>query len=321
MWPFHPEGGNWGDLPTYEGETVVGHNTDQRAFTLGFSRRAAAFIDAHADEPFLVYLPHPMPHVPLHASDAWAGSSEQGAYGDVIQEIDAGLGLVLDALERNGLTDDTLVVFTSDNGPWLSYGDHAGSTGPLREGKGTTFEGGVRVPFVARFPGRIPSGSVQREPAMTIDLFPTIARLIGAELPAHPIDGRDVWPLLVSAPGARSPQDAYLFYYRTNELQAIRVGRWKLHFPHVYRTLATAPGTGGIPGKYDYGARTGLELYDLRADVGETTDVADQHPEVVALLEALADRARAELGDALTDRRGSGVREPGRVPKPTARDD
>ena len=162
---------------------------------------------------------------------------------------------------RLGLERDTLVIFASDNGPWLSYGDHAGSAGPLREGKGTAFEGGVRVPFVARWPGHIPAGSVVREPAMTIDVLPTIARIVGAPLPERPIDGLDISPLLFGEAGARSPHEALLFYYGT-ELRALRGGRFKLVLPHRSQTLDGKGGTGGIPAKYRQ-ADVPLALYDL----------------------------------------------------------
>jgi arylsulfatase A len=317
MWPFHPENPEaWGDLPTIEGEETVGLNTDQRRFTTDFTERAVSFIERNRDRPFFLYLAHPMPHVPLHVSDRFADHSEQGMYGDVIEEIDWSVGEVVEALERCGLEENTLVIYASDNGPWLSYGDHAGSTGPLREGKGTTFEGGVRVPFIARWPGRIREGSVCREPAMTIDVFPTIARLIGAELPETKIDGLDIWPLLRGEPGAKSPHEALFFYYHRNHLEAMRSGKWKLHFPHGYRTMAGRElGSGGKPGKYDHSAKTGLELYDLSSDIGETQDVASEHPEVVARLVSLAEDKRAELGDQLTKVKGSGNREPGRVRK------
>lgn len=306
MWPYHPESPDaWGDLPTIEDETVVGLNTDQRRFTGDITERAVRFVDEQValGRPFFLYVAHPMPHVPLHASAAFEGRTARGLYGDVIEELDASLGRILDALERGGVARDTLVIYTSDNGPWLSYGDHAGSAGPLREGKGTTFEGGVRVPFVARWPARIPAGIVSSEPAMTIDVLPTVARAIGAELPPLPLDGRDLGPLLAGEPGARSPHEALFFYYHANDLEAVRSGRWKLHFPHGYRTMrGRAPGSGGQPGQYDYGVRTGLELYDLVADVGETRDLAAERPDVVARLTALADAMRADLGDDLTGR-------------------
>ncbi len=318
MWPFHPEGPKpWVDLPTYEGEKVVALNGDQCRFTRDSTDRGIAFIEecAAAGRPFFLYLPHPMPHVPLHASEAFRGRSEQGLYGDVIEEIDDSVGRLLAALEETGTAENTLFLFTSDNGPWILYGNHAGSAGPFREAKGTTFEGGVRVPFLARWPGRIPAGAVQHEPAMTIDLLPTIARIVGAPLPPLPIDGLDILPLLECREGARSPHEWFAFYYRRNELQAMRVGRWKLHFPHTYRTLrGDFPGRDGMPGKYDYGARTGLELYDLESDPGESVDVAARHPEVVARIQAIAEAVRADLGDALTGVEGTGRREPGRVP-------
>lgn len=317
MWPYHPETPeNWGDLPTFEGETVVGYNTDQSRFTTDFTERAVAFIERSVarEEPFFVYLAHPMPHVPLFVSEERAGRSGAGLYGDVIREIDWSMGQIVDALQRSGVDEQTLVVFSSDNGPWLSYGNHAGSAGPLREGKGTAFEGGVRVPFIARWPGTLDAGRTVSTPAMTIDVFPTMAALIDADLPELPIDGKSIWPLMTGA-SHTSPQEAYFFYYKLNELHAVRSGRWKLQFPHTYRTMTgQKPGKDGIPGKYNNGAEIGLVLYDLEADIGESTDVAAEHPDVVERLSRLADAARAELGDALTGARGAGVREPGRIP-------
>jgi arylsulfatase A len=315
MWPFHPEAapGTFPDLPLLEGEKMVQLNPDQRQLTRWFTERSVQFIERNRDRPFLLYLAHPMPHVPLYVSEQFQGSSGSGLYGDVMQELDWSMGEILAALRRHRLDRKTLVVFVSDNGPWLSYGDHAGSAAPLREGKGTAWEGGVRVPALMRWPGRIPAGTVCREPAMTVDLMPTIARLTGARLPDHRIDGRDIWPLLSGEPGARSPQDAYFFYYHVNELHAVRSGRWKLVFPHTYRTLDGRPGgRGGIPVKYE-SARTGLELYDLEADPGEEVDLAAEHSEVVSRLLLLAEQAREDLGDSLTGRTGSNRREPGRL--------
>ncbi len=314
MWPFHPESPKaWVDLPTIEGEEIVGHNMDQTRFTTDFANRAVEFIERNADRPFFLYVAHPMPHVPLHVSEKFLGESAQGMYGDVIEEIDWSVGQILAALERNGIDEDTLVMYLSDNGPWLSYGDHAGTTGPLREGKGTCFEGGVRVPFLARWPNGIPAGSICREPAMTIDVLPTVARIIGEELPELWIDGLDVGPLLTAEPGAKSPHEAYFFYYHRNDLEAMRSGRWKLHFPHGYRTMqGRRPGTGGIPGKYDNSVKTGLELYDLVEDIGETTDVSARHPEVMARLMALADEMRNDLGDRLSKVPATGARAAGR---------
>ena len=316
MWPYHPENPEaWSDLPTIEGEEIVGYNTDQSRFTTDFTNRAVAFIERSAaqDMPFFLYLAHPMPHVPLFVSEEREGHSQAGLFGDVIKEIDWSVGQVVAALQEAGVENNTLVLFASDNGPWLSYGNHAGSALPLREGKGTAFDGGVRVPFIAKWPGVIPEGRTVTTPAMTIDVFPTLAGLIEAPLPAHPIDGQDIWPLLTGE-STTSPQEAYYFWYRQNELHAMRSGKWKLHFPHTYRSMiGQTLGQDGMPGKYDYTPEIRLALFDLENDIGEEHDVSEQFPDVVERLTRLADAKRAELGDKLTGVVGTGVREPGRV--------
>jgi len=327
MWPWHPAYAQFSDpvekrkrgypdLFTFEGaqhvdEMVTGE--DQMRFTTDFGDRAASFVRAHKDEPFFLYLANPLPHVPLFTRQDSVGRSEQGRYGDVMEEIDESVGKVLDALDDEGLADNTLVIYMSDNGPWLNYGNHAGSVGPLREGKGTTFEGGVRVPCLMRFPSRVPASRVSETPWMTIDVLPTVAQLIGAELPTLEIDGANAWDLWMG--GDESPQDAYFFYYHTNNLEAVRSGKWKLHFPHGYRSMAgQTPGADGSPGKYDYGAKTALALFDLEEDIGEANDVAAANPEVVARLSRLGDEMRAKLGDKLTEVVGADNREPGRTP-------
>ncbi len=310
MWPRHPTNKDFPPLPLIEQDKVVATMPDQTQLTTWYTERAVRFIDKNRDRPFFLYVAHNMPHVPLHVSDKFKGKSEQGLYGDVIMEIDWSVGQILGALKRNGIDEQTLVLFTSDNGPWLSYGNHAGSAGVLREGKGTSWDGGQREPFIARWPGKIPAGSVCREPAMTIDILPTLAKLIDAPLPRNKIDGLDIWPLLSGQPGAKSPHEAYYFYWG-RELQGIRSGRWKLHFPHEYRTLGGKPGgRDGKPAPYQ-NARTGLVLYDLDTDPGETVNVAGDHPDVVKRLEALAEQARDDLGDSAMKRKGKGVREPG----------
>lgn len=318
MWPYHPESPHaWGDLPTIDGNSIVGYNTDQTRFTTDITGRSTAFIESQVEtgSPFFLYVAHPMPHVPLFVSEDRAGQSGAGLFGDVIHEIDWSMGEIMRTLEETGQANNTLVLFSSDNGPWLSYGNHAGSAGPLREGKGTAFEGGVRVPMLAYWPGVLKAGQIVEAPAMTIDVFPTLAGLIGAELPAHPIDGRDIWPLLTGE-STDAAQSGYFFWYRVNELHAVRSGRWKLHFPHTYRTMADqTPGMDGIPGKYNYGAEIGLELFDLENDLGESVNVAEQHPDVVARLSSLADSMRSVLGDRLTGAIGSQVRKPGRIPE------
>jgi arylsulfatase A-like enzyme len=257
-----------------------------------------------------------MPHVPLHVSDKFRGKTARGLYGDVIEEIDWSVGQVMEALDRAGVADNTWLIFTSDNGPWLSYGDHAGSAYPLREGKGTCWEGGTREPCIMRFPGRIPAGTESKEMLMSLDLFPTIARRIGAELPKQPIDGLDVWPIISGKRGGKNPHSAYWFYYEVNQLQAIVSGdgRWKLQLPHTYRSLAGKPGGhDGKPVSYQQVKLDKAELYDLVENIDESVDVAEKHPKIVKRLEAEAEKARVELGDQLTKRSGKGVREPGRI--------
>jgi arylsulfatase A len=326
MWPLHPDVVRMPEgpakrkrayppLPLHAGDGIEDPEVtaeDQKRFTKRFTEEAVAFIEAHRNRPFFLYLAHPMPHVPLFCDPSFEESSRQGRYGDVIQEIDWSVGKLRETLSRLGLSEDTLFLFTSDNGPWLSYGNHAGSTGGLREGKGTVFEGGVRVPFLATWPGRIPAGRVCREPAMTIDVLPTFARLIGAALPEHPIDGRDIGPLLFGERGARSPHEALWFYYHRNQLQALRAGRYKIVFPHRHRSLTKPAGRDGRPAGYTY-PTCGLMLFDLATDPGETRDLAAERPKVVARLQALAEEARRELGDALTKREGRGRRPVGRA--------
>ncbi len=322
MWPFHPEAkkGSYPKLPMFENETVVDDDVtpeDQTQLTTKYTERAVDFIQRSKDKPFFLYLAHSMCHVPLFVSDKFKGKSERGLFGDVIMEIDWSVGQVMETLKRHGLSDNTLVIFTSDNGPWLSYGDHAGSAEPLREGKGTCFEGGVRVPCLMQWPGKIRAGSVDDRMLMTIDLLPTIAGLTNAPLPKQKIDGRDVWPILSGQPGAKNPHDFYAFWYGVNELQSIVSGdgQWKLQLPHTYRSMeGQAPGQGGTPGKYKPVKIKQTELYHLTADIGEDKDVAASNPAMLGKLQSYAEQARAELGDNLTQRKGSGNREPGMAP-------
>ncbi len=304
MWPHHPGVRHlppeerlkrWPVLPMVEGDEIVDQEVtpeDQTRLTTDYTERAVKFIGENKDQPFFLYLAHSMPHVPLYVSKANEGKSGAGLYGDVMWEIDWSVGQVLGALEEHGIDERTLVIFTTDNGPWLSYGDHAGSAGPLREGKGTAWEGGVRVPCIMRWPGTIPAGTTCSQPAMTIDLLPTLASLIGAEdaLPEHPIDGGNIWPLIAGDEGAASPQEAYYFYWG-RDLHAVRKGKWSLHLPHSYRSLKGEPGRGGIPGPYVQ-KKTDLALFDLEADIGQTRDLAAAHPGVVAELQGLAEAHR-----------------------------
>jgi arylsulfatase A-like enzyme len=317
MWPFHPQArpGAYPPLPLIEGESVIARNPDQSLLTNAYTDRAVDFIHREKGKPFFVYLAHSMPHVPIYVSKEGDGKTGKGLYADVIAEIDRGVGRILKALDETGTAENTLVIFTSDNGPWLSYGDHAGSARPLREGKGTSFEGGVRVPFVAKWPRRIPAGVTIREPAMTIDILPTVAKLVNADWKPdaeRPIDGQDIRPLLLGDTEVKTPHEA-LYFYWGNELQAVRVGDWKLHFPHDYRSIEGQPrATGGKPVGYKT-KRTGVELYNLREDIGESVNRAETEPAVVELLKQKADAMRARLGDTATRQTGAENRPPGGI--------
>ncbi len=312
MWPNHPVTKDYPDLPLMEGEKVIEYNPDPSRLTTLYTQRSVDFIKRNTNRPFFLYLAHPMPHVPLAVSDKFKGKSEQGLFGDVIMEIDWSVGRVLETLKQCNIDKDTLVIFTSDNGPWLAYGDHAGSAEPLREGKGTTFDGGQREPCIMSWPGKIPAASVCSEVATTMDILPTMANLTGADLPEKPIDGKDIRPLMTGRAGAKSPHEC-LYYYRNYNLEAVRCGKWKLHFPHKYRTLGSREGgTGQMPVKYEWD-KIELALFNLEKDVGEKNNVAEQNPQIVARLEKLADKMREQLGDTLRGIRGKAVRPPGAV--------
>lgn len=303
MWPKHPTTKTFPPLPLIESEKTIEHDPDQTQLTTWYTERAVKFIEDNQQKPFFLYVPHSMPHVPLFVSEKFRGKSEQGLFGDVISEIDWSVGQILATLKRLKLDDNTLVMFTSDNGPWLSYGNHAGSAGIFREGKGTTWDGGHRVPFIARWPGKIPAGKTNTELCATIDVLPTCVKLAGGILPTDRIiDGQDIWPLLTQ-PETKSPHEVY-YYYWDNGLDAIRSGEWKLHFPHAYRSLQGPPGKDGLPNGYVQAKTTEIELYNLKSDPGEKTNVAAANQEVVAKLQKLAEVARDDLGDSHTKRTG-----------------
>ena len=328
---YHPVLRDLPPLPLVEGEKVIAEEPDQSRFTKMFTERAVRFIEKNKDKPFFLYVPQVMPHVPIFASEKFKGKSKRGLYGDVIEELDWSVGEILAALKKGGLDERTLVIFTSDNGPFLSYGSHAGSAGPLRGGKLTAFEGGVRMPCLMRWPGQIPAGRTCDELVAAMDLVPTVAKLIGAKLPTHALDGKDVWPLLNGQAGAKSPHEAF-YYYAGEQLHAVRSGDWKLHLPHPYLEVAGEPGRDGKPANFAnlkpesiklsglegiasrHGykiEKMGLSLFNLKDDIGETKDVAAKHPEIVRKREALAEKAREDLGDSLTGRKGKNVRPAG----------
>lgn len=317
MWPFHPERPNaFPPLYMIEGDERLDEiitPEHQKQLTTLYTDRAIQFIENNKDRPFFLYLPHSMVHVPLFVSDKFEGKSGKGLFGDVIMEVDWSVGQILDTIRQLNLDKNTLVIFTSDNGPWCSYGNHAGSADPLREGKGTSFEGGIREPTLFWWPGKIPVGTQCDQLASTIDLLPTIARLIDVPLPPKKIDGRDIRPLIYGDKQSISPHNAFPIYY-DRQLQAIRDNRWKLVFPHRYRTMeGQRPGRDGIPGRYTH-QNAPLALFDLFKDIGETTDVSEKYPEVVKRLQEAADAIRADLGDH--DQVGPGIRPAGKIESP-----
>ncbi len=268
--------GNW--VPLMRDEQVIEYPCDQATLTRRYAEEAVQFIRRNKDQPFFLYLPHTMPHVPLFASDTFSGKSERGLYGDVIDEIDWSVGEILNALKDVGVDDNTLVVYTSDNGPWLAKGKNGGCALPLRDGKFTTYEGGMRLPCLVRFPGRVPAGTVCREIAATIDLLPTFAHLAGAKVPDdRVIDGRNIWPLMAGEAGAKSPHEAYFYRGR-----AVRTGPWKLHL-QANSTVKDQP-VGALP-----------QLYNLDTDISETRNVAEEHPEIVQRLKQLVEEHQQEI--------------------------
>lgn len=327
MWPVNFDGTparkestdrkrNYPMLALIEGnEKVREINTldDQSELTTIYTERAVRFIAENKRRPFFLYLAHSMPHVPLAVSGKFKGKSEQGLYGDVMMEIDWSVGEIMKALEKNGIAKNTLVIFTSDNGPWLNFGNHAGSTDGLREGKGSSFEGGQRVPCLMKWPGNIQEGTVCNKLASTIDILPTLAAITRVPLPEKKIDGVNILPLLLGDENA-NPRESFLYYYRRNSLEAVRKGNWKLVFAHPGRTyIGFKPGADGFPGRADENFQFEEGLYDLRRDPGERYDVKEYYPEVVAELKKLADDARRDLGDDIQGMPGSSRREPGRV--------
>jgi arylsulfatase A-like enzyme len=288
------------NIPTIHNGTIVNHNTDQSTFTSDYTNRTIDYIEDSVSlgEPFFIYLAHPMPHFPLSVSAPFNGSSGAGLYGDVMQELDWSVGEILGALDTQGVANETLVIFTSDNGPYFLSG---GRATPFKGFKGTIWEGGVRVPMIAHWPGVLDAGRVVDTPIMTIDLLPTLAELIGAPLPALEIDGKSVWQLMTGE-SFTSPHPAYYFYYGDNggKLQAMRSGNWKMMFAHSGSLFQVPNPT--------------LKLYDLEADPGETTDLSVLYPDVVVDLNLLAGTMRAQLGDAEQGIPCTECRAPGSLP-------
>lgn len=312
MWPHHPTD-KYPDLPLIEGNKVLGYNTDQSKLTTDYTTHAVDFIKRSAGKPFFLYLAHTMPHVPLAVSDKFKGKSEQGLYGDVMMELDWSVEQVFNALREQGVEENTMVIITSDNGPWVKYGNHAGSSGGLREAKATTFNGGLRVPCIVYWKGHIQPGSTSNALMSNIDILPTIAGIADVQLPERKIDGINMGDV-IRGKGVESPRKSLCMYFHNNSLEAVTDGLYKLVFPHEYVSYYTrVPGNDGQPGDFDMKKITECELYDLRRDPAERTDVASQHPEIVSKLKQIADTCRAELGDDLTGAEGTQRRVAGSV--------
>jgi arylsulfatase A-like enzyme len=278
-------------LALIEGQEPIELDPDQSQLTRRYTEKAVEFIKQNKDKPFFVYLPHTMPHIPLYASEKFAGKSGSGIYGDVMEELDWSTGEILNTLKELNLDERTVVIFTSDNGPWLSKKEHGGSARPLRDGKFSSYEGGLRVPCIMRWPGIIPAGTVCSEIASTIDLLPTFAKLAGAEGPSERIDGKDI-SALMKDPQTASPHEAF-FYYNIKKLDAVRSGDWKL----VYANSQFDPPA----------------LYNLKEDISEEKDVSSDHPDQVQRLSKLADTMRQDLGDLRRDIRGTNIRPRGEL--------
>lgn len=257
---------------------VVDERPDQRQLTRLYTEESLKFINAHKERPFFLYLAHSFPHVPLFASEAFRGKSRGGIYGDVVEEIDWSVGKIVQELRQLKLEQNTLIVFSSDNGPWTLFDNHGGSAGPLREGKGSTWEGGMRVPGLFVWPGHIPEGTVQRQLASTMDVFATVAKVAGAQLPRdRSIDGQDISPLLFQKDA--TPEHTPFFYYRGSRLFAVRMGEWKAHF-------ITQSGYGG-----DAAVLHDVPLlFHLGEDPGERWNRADKHPEILASMREAVSR-------------------------------
>lgn len=288
-------------LPLLRNEKVIEAPADQDTLTKRYTEEAIRFITNNKDRPFFIYLPHTMPHTPLHSGEAFHGRSANSQYGDVVEELDWSVGQILETLSGLGLDSRTLVVFTSDNGATAEKGR---SNGPLRGQKGTTWEGGMREPCIMRWPGKIPAGKTCDELATTMDLLPTFARLAGTKQQSDRIiDGKDIWQLMSGKKDAKSPHEAF-YYYQMDQLQAVRSGKWKLHLPLKQKKKNWGEPTPNVP----------LQLYNLETDIAEQNNVADQKPDIIKRLLALAERAREDLGDV--NREGKNQRPAGWIAEP-----
>ncbi|NND08900.1 MAG: sulfatase [Saprospiraceae bacterium] len=291
--------GDYPELPLIRGNEVAETITslaDQDKLTTIYTEEAIDFIDRNASSPFFLYVPHTMGHIPLGVSEKFRGKSEQGLYGDVMMEIDWSVGQIMDALEKNQVEDNTIFIFTTDNGPWLNFGNHAGSAGGLREGKTTSWEGGQRVPFIIHWPNGVPAGRVCHRLACAVDLLPTLAALSNGTLSKRKIDGVDI-SALFEGDFTSDPRQTILYYHGKNHLNGVRKGNWKLVLPHTYRSYDTQPGNDGHGGKRIAVEIKEPELYNMMRDPGEQYNVAAYYPDKMAEIMEVVEEARQMLGD------------------------
>lgn len=314
MWSKNKPGQSVPPLPVIQNETIVDTVIEQSWFTQRFTEKALDFITRNKSNPFFLYLAHPMPHVPIYVSEKFKGKSGKGLYADVIMELDWSVGKVINKLKQLKLEENTLLIVASDNGPWLPYGNHAGITNGLRESKGTVWEGGIRVPCLMYWKNHLKKNAKINTPLMTIDILPTIASLIHADLPDRKIDGINIWSYLEMPNHFDIPDRPLFIYYNTNELQAMRWKNWKLYFPHTYNSMeGQIPGNDGKRSPTKAVKLEAMELYDLSNDKGEKINLASQYPDIVNKMNAMADEMRIKLGDSLKGIKGKENREPGNV--------
>ena len=310
MWPLNPRKDyTFPALPLIENTTVIDTVDEQlqEEMTSLLTKKSVDFIKRNKAQPFFMVLSHPMPHVPLYVSERFKGKSERGLYGDVMMELDWSTGEIMNSLKEHGLEENTMVLFFSDNGPWIAYGNHGGSTGGLKEGKETSFEGGIRSPLLIKYPAQIPAGQTITTPINGIDLLPTFANLAKVNMPSKKIDGKNIINQLKGI-SQEMAHDAYYFYMNKNQLEAVMTDRWKLVLPHAFNSLNGKE--GGIDGALiDYEKISiDLALYDLENDEKELMNVAEAHLDIVSVLQSKADSIRLVLGDKVLGIVGNEVR-------------
>ncbi|OIQ40221.1 MAG: hypothetical protein BM563_02810 [Bacteroidetes bacterium MedPE-SWsnd-G1] len=299
MWKHHPVNPKyWGRFPIQywkNGKVTIEDVgvPEQKQLTKWYTEGAVDFINRNSNEPFLLYVPHSMPHVPIFASEEFEGKSGKGLYADVMLELDWSVGQIMNALHKNEVDENTIVIFTSDNGPWAAYGNHAGTT-PFKEAKATSFEGGTRSACIIKYPNHLEANSSSDKMFSSLDLLPTLASITSLELPEGPMDGKNVWDLITGEAGAKNPHNYYPFSTGKNfESVMSGDGKWKLHLPHKYASLNT-PGKDGASGNYD-NKEIELSLFDMENDPYESKNVINEYPEIAKQLKAFSDAHKTKF--------------------------